>query len=138
MDNCIFCKIIKGQIPAEKVFEDSDVLVILDINPVTEGHALVIPKKHSTDLLGTSDHDAASALAILKKAARVIMEVVGAEGFNVHINNGQAAGQAVMHTHFHIIPRKNQDGLRLWTGSASDQGQRQVLAEKVKTAITNS
>jgi histidine triad (HIT) family protein len=135
MEDCIFCRIISGKVPAEKIFENNEVVAFLDINPVAEGHALVVSKKHFNDLPATPDDVASAMIETTKKASKAIVEVVGAEGFNVHVNTGVAAGQAVKHVHFHIIPRRQDDGLKLWSGLASDPDMRLQLAEKIKTII---
>ena len=112
--DCIFCKIIKGEIPCSKVYEDDKVLCFLDIGPVKKGHTLVVPKKHSATLADDSAEDLAACMKAIKKIAPAIAQAAGADGFNVMNNSGAAAGQAVPHTHFHIIPRHSSDGLRHW------------------------
>lgn len=116
MADCVFCKIIKGEIPCYKVYEDSEVLAFLDINPNTPGHTVVIPKKHSANLIAADNSDLAKVLVVIKKIASAIVAGVGAQGFNLGVNNGQAAGQLVEHVHFHIIPRQAGDGLVHWPG----------------------
>lgn len=103
--NCIFCAIAAGEIPSFKVYEDELVLAYLDINPFTRGHTLVIPKVHSSGLLDTSDETLAAMIVRVKKIAAHLKEKLGADGFNILQNNGEAAGQTVHHLHFHIVPR---------------------------------
>lgn len=110
MSDCIFCRIAAGELPCWRIWEDDRVLVFLDINPVTEGHTLVIPKAHSSDVASMSEQDLAAVIRALKKCAPAVMKAVCAEGFNILNNCGRAAGQAVEHVHFHIIPRKTGDG----------------------------
>ena len=110
MADCIFCKIVAGVIPSEKVYEDSSVLAFMDINPVTRGHVLVIPKRHSTDITQMTDEEAAAVARVLRKVAPAAKAAVGAEGFNLLSNAGRVAGQAVEHVHFHVIPRTTGDG----------------------------
>jgi len=111
MDNCIFCKIVKGEIPAYKVYEDESYIAILDINPAAYGHTLVIPKAHFADVYEVDEEYGAKLLPVLKKAAEAVKEVTGAQGVNILQNNGAVAGQTVMHYHAHIIPRVAGDGL---------------------------
>ena len=103
--NCIFCAIAAGEIPSFKVYEDELVLAYLDINPFAKGHTLVIPKEHSEGILDTDDETLAAVIARVKKVAARLKEKLGADGFNVLQNNGEAAGQTVKHLHFHIVPR---------------------------------
>lgn len=103
--NCIFCAIVAGEIPSFKVYEDDLVLAYLDINPFTKGHTLVIPKTHSANLLETDDETLAAVILRVKKIAAHLKEKLGADGFNILQNNGEAAGQTVHHLHFHIVPR---------------------------------
>jgi len=104
-NDCVFCAIAEAEIPSFKVYEDELVLAYLDINPFTKGHTLVIPKAHSKGLLDTSDETLAAVLARVKKVAAHLKEALHCDGFNILQNNGAAAGQTVMHLHFHIVPR---------------------------------
>ena len=104
-NDCIFCAIASGEIPSFKVYEDDLVLAYLDINPFTKGHTLVIPKAHFTGLLDTDDAVLAAVVARVKKVAAHLKAALPCDGFNILQNNGEAAGQTVMHLHFHIIPR---------------------------------
>jgi len=104
--NCLFCKIIAREIPAEIVFENDHVLAFLDIGPVSEGHTLVIPKVHAENLSAGSREDAQVLMAVVHDIAPKILRAVGADGYNLGMNHGEAAGQEVMHTHIHIMPRK--------------------------------
>ncbi len=111
MADCIFCKIIKGEIPSAKLFDDKKVMAFLDIGPLNKGHALVVTKEHYETLLDTPD-DALSALLLgAKKVARALSSAVGADGFNLIMNNKKVAGQVVPHAHLHVIPRFNGDGI---------------------------
>lgn len=102
---CIFCKIINHEIPSAVVYEDQDVLAILDISQVTKGHTLVMPKKHVRNILEADDETAEACIRTAKMLAKRIVERTGAAGVNVLTNCGEAAGQTVEHLHFHIIPR---------------------------------
>lgn len=110
-DNCIFCKIASGEIPSAKIYEDDKVIVFLDLNPLTPGHALVVPKAHAATLLDLPSGFGEAALAAQAKTGKAQMAALGAEGFNCLQNNFSAAGQEVMHLHWHIIPRKKNDKL---------------------------
>jgi histidine triad (HIT) family protein len=109
MNDCIFCKIVNGEIPAKKVFEDSSVLAFLDINPANPGHTLVIPKKHSEDITTISEPDLFKSIDVVKKVASKLKEKMRVEGVNIVQNNGRVAGQLVNHIHFHVIPRFQGD-----------------------------
>ena len=133
--DCVFCKIINGEIPANKIYEDDKVLAFLDINPVNPGHTLVIPKKHSENLIDTADEDLCAIIKAVKKIAPAIVKTVEAGGFNLGVNNGAAAGQLVNHLHFHIMPRSDNDGLELWPGRPYEEGQAKQIAEKIKKEL---
>src|SRR3989338_4923100 len=106
---CIFCKIVKGEIPSKKVYEDKDTLAFLDINPANPGHTLVVPKKHSEDITKSGEEDISKAMHVVKKIVSDLKEKMSAIGVNVLQNNGKPAGQIVAHTHFHVIPRYPND-----------------------------
>ncbi|MBN1376822.1 HIT family protein [Candidatus Woesearchaeota archaeon] len=112
--DCIFCKIVKGEIPCAKIYEDKEFLAFLSIGPVNKGHTLVIPKEHSKNLFDFPKAEESDLVEFLKKVADAVVKGTGADGFNLSLNNGKAAGQLVFHTHFHIIPRFNNDGLKSW------------------------
>lgn len=111
--DCVFCKIVAGEIPAKKVFEDDALVAFLDVNPVNLGHTLVVPKVHAVDLRETSDTDVARIFTLAKRIGTAASGL-GANGFNIGVNTGTDAGQVVMHTHVHVIPRYHDDGLHLW------------------------
>ena len=104
-DNCIFCKILNGDIPSRKVFEDDDFCVIMDVDPATKGHCLILPKEHYANLLVMPDELAARVLPLAKKVAAHLQETLGCDGINLVQNNGEVAGQTVHHFHMHVIPR---------------------------------
>lgn len=112
-DDCIFCKVAAGEIPSATVYEDDDFRAILDLGPAAKGHTLVIPKSHSDNLLSVEPDTAAKALKVISKTANAIKEALGCDGINVVQNNGEAAGQTVMHLHFHIIPRYKNDSVNI-------------------------
>ncbi len=132
MSNCLFCKIIAGEIPSVNVYEDEYVLAFLDINPVKAGHTLVIPKTHGADVTDSSNEDLAQVMGVVRKIAPKIQQIVGADGFNLMSNTGEAAGQSVFHTHFHIIPRFADDGLPMWEHEGATNEERVALGVKIR------
>lgn len=127
-DNCIFCKIAAGDIPSATIYEDNDFRVILDIEPASKGHALILPKEHYANLYELSDELAAKALIVAKKVITKMTAILGCDGYNVVQNNGEAAGQTVFHFHIHLIPRYKEDDVNIgWK-----QGK---LTEEVKAEI---
>ncbi len=104
-NTCIFCKIVSGDLPSTKIYEDETVLAFMDINPVEEGHALVIPKKHLDPITNVPDNILKEIIAVVKKIASAQLTALNASGVNISQANGSGAGQEVPHIHFHIIPR---------------------------------
>jgi histidine triad (HIT) family protein len=109
MEDCIFCKIIKGEVPSYKIYEDDFVFAFLDINPLAKGHTLIIPKKHKKDIFEVEDLDKIAIVA--KFISKKIKEVLNCEGINIYHASGEAAGQTVFHFHVHIIPRNRGDDI---------------------------
>ena len=137
-DACLFCKIIAGTIPCAKVYEDDHILAFLDISPAAEGHTLVVPKGHYPTLLDVPVCLGAPLLQALQRVAAAVQQATGAEGFNCIQNNFSAAGQMVFHSHWHVIPRADGDGLRAWPGrSYSDGEAMQKLAMSVNSRIAD-
>ncbi len=133
--NCIFCKIVRGDISAFKVYEDSYTLAFLDIAPVTPGHVLVISKLHTANLDDVDDLMLAYMMRAVKKVGQSMRSTLGVKGYNVIVNNGQVAGQLVDHTHIHVIPRYDKDGLTPWPQTKyKDDEARKILA-KLKSNI---
>ncbi len=133
MDNCLFCKIIEGKIPSpNKIYEDKEIIALLDIEPVSSGHTVVIPKKHSENILDTNDNLLKHTILVVKKLANKIKDAVEADGINIHINNYLDAGQVIFHPHIHIIPRFKEDGLRLWDGKKYKEGEMEEIVKKIK------
>ena len=108
--DCIFCKIANGEIPSKTLYEDENFRVILDLSPATKGHALILPKEHYDNLYELPEDTAAGVMKLAKKMAAVMTEKLQADGFNLVQNNGETAGQTVMHFHMHLIPRYEEDG----------------------------
>lgn len=132
MTDCIFCKIIAGEIPSDKVYEDDAVLAFMDIRPVSRGHVLVVPKIHSANILETEDEVAAVVLKQTKKITAAVNKAVGADGFTISTNIGEAAGQTVFHLHFHVIPRSAKDGLKPWPHQEIAPKTRAEIAAEIK------
>lgn len=118
--DCVFCKIVAGEIPCAKVYESETCLAFLDIAPVCPGHALVLPKAHCATLMDLPAELGGDLMETLSKVGKAVMEATGADGLNLMQNNFEAAGQLVHHAHFHLIPRFKEDGLWLWPQSAYD------------------
>ena len=134
--DCLFCKIIRGEIPSYTVFENDDVKAFLDISQVTKGHTLIIPKKHLVNLFDYSQEDAARFLQYIPVVAQAIKKSDPTiKGLNVEVNNGEIAGQVVMHSHIHFIPRFEGDGLKLMTRNNADkynEAKYNEVANKIK------
>lgn len=136
MSDCLFCKIIDGQIPSLKVYEDDHVYAFMDIMPLTKGHTLLIPKTHCKDLFDMSEEVARNLYAAAPKVANAIKSAFNPVGMNTVNNNGAAAGQTVFHYHLHLIPRYDEkDGLKVEWNSRQAEFPTDVLTE-IKEAIT--
>lgn len=119
---CVFCKIIKGELRSYKVYEDEKTLVFLDINPVANGHILVVPKNHYETMEEIPENDLCDLIKAVKKIGMGIKKALEIEGYNVSLNNGRVAGQIIPHFHWHIIPRKENDGLSPWPHKQYEEG----------------
>lgn len=130
-ENCIFCKIAAGEIPSATIYEDDDFRVILDIEPASKGHALILPKDHYANLYELPEELASKALVVAKKVITKMTEIVGCDGYNVLQNNGEAAGQTVFHFHMHLIPRYKEDDVTIkWNpGTLSDELKAEILTK---------
>ncbi len=138
MAECIFCKIItRGEIPSTEVYEDDTVYAFLDINPTNLGHTLVVPKKHYENLFDIPDAELGILGARVKKVAAAVKKAMRADGINISMNNGTAAGQVVPHAHIHIIPRYGNDGFRHWQGRRGyrDENEKAETAIKIKSVL---
>lgn len=132
-DNCIFCKIIGGEIPSHVLYEDEQFKVILDVNPATKGHALILPKEHYANLYELPEETAADAMKLAQRMMRKMTEKLDCDGFNIVQNNGEAAGQTVFHFHMHLIPRYKNDG-EILKYIAGDPGPEEL--ECIKKTLT--
>ena len=134
--DCVFCKIVTGEIPSFTLFEDEATLAFMDINPANEGHALVIPKEHAVDLYSISDEALARTLLTAKKVAAAVARTLNPDGLNLVQCNGPAAAQSVMHFHVHVLPRVKDDGLAMnWGLKLGDIDAIGRLAERIRVWI---
>ncbi|WP_320171439.1 HIT family protein [Maridesulfovibrio sp.] len=134
--DCIFCKIVAGEIPCFKIYETDRLLSFLDIGPVHKGHALVIPKEHYRDIWDLPADLGSEIITATKIAGDAIVKATGADGLNLIMNNNEAAGQLVFHAHMHMIPRFREDGLRHWDQSSYESmDEAQDLALKIEKMI---
>jgi histidine triad (HIT) family protein len=131
MDDCIFCKIIKGEIPCSKIYENETNIAFLDINPVNKGHVLVIPKNHFETYIDLPDDEVSSLALAVKKVAKAVKTGISTDGFNIQMNNHEAAGQVVPHVHFHIVPRFRNDGLKLWDGGEYSENEMEETKKQI-------
>lgn len=130
--DCIFCKIINGEIPCEKVYENEEVLAFLDIAPVNIGHTLVIPKKHFTNIYETREETWTAMTKVVRNISKAIKSTMNVDGINLSMNNDSAAGQVVFHSHIHIIPRIKGDGFGLWHGKRPyNEGEAKDTASRI-------
>ena len=128
-ENCIFCKIAAGEIPAATLYEDEDFRVILDLNPASKGHALILPKEHYRNLSDLDDKLAAKVLVLAKKMTGKMRDVLNCDGYNIVQNNEECAGQSVFHFHMHMIPRYKGDNVGLgWRmGTLTDEDREEIV-----------
>lgn len=137
MSDCIFCRIIAGEIPCDKLYEDETTMAFVDITPVNLGHALVVPKSHHDNLLVTPDESCADIMRTVRRVAKATLAVTGAQAFNLGVNTGAEAGQVVMHTHFHVMPRHAGDGLTHWPKKTLTREEMAETAAKVRAELTS-
>ena len=133
--DCIFCKIVRGELPSTKVYEDEETLAFLDINPVNPGHTLVIPKHHATDLFDAEDADWVALMKTVRIVAHSIERSLSPIGINLAMNNRAGAGQVVFHAHVHVMPRFEGDGHKLWPGRPYAEGEAAETARKIRESI---
>lgn len=130
--DCIFCKIIKGEIPCYKIYEDENTLAFLDISKDVDGHTLVIPKKHVINILDADNQTLEHVITSVKKIANHYVDNCGYSGVNIINANNLPAGQSVFHLHFHIFPRKEQDGADLWPHNDVSTQSFETMQQKLK------
>jgi histidine triad (HIT) family protein len=131
--NCLFCKIVAGEIPSQRIDEDERTVAFMDINPATRGHALVVPREHSPNLLEIGRDDLDATIAAAQRLARTVTERLGADGVTLMNSCGAAAWQTVFHFHIHVIPRYEGDPLRLpWTPAPGDSDEIAAAADALR------
>lgn len=130
--DCIFCKIANGEIPTDKLYEDDKFVAILDAAPATKGHTLIIPKKHHSDLFDMTPEEAAEAMKLARTVAATLREKLHPDGMNMMQNNGEVAGQTVMHYHLHLIPRYLTDPEHInWKPGPADKERLKEIFEEI-------
>ena len=139
-ENCIFCKVVKNEIPRQMLYETEEVLVFLNIKPLSPGHALVVPKKHfsSLQVIPPAENDA--VMNVVQKVALPLAKAAGAESYNLILNNDVVAGQSIPHLHWHIIPRTTQDGLFDWEQFGTREyadGEWESYGEQIRTKLSD-
>ena len=135
--DCIFCKIVSNEIPSIKAYEDDRVLAFMDINPLNEGHLLIVPKAHAATIHEIAEADFLAVMSVTHKLAAAVKKVLNPEGINLLQLNGKAANQVVPHLHVHIVPRWSGDGLTIckWEPFEGDMGKIKDVAEKIRRAV---
>ena len=131
-DNCIFCKIVKGESHSLKIYEDENTLSFMDIAGDVDGHILVIPKKHYTNILDIDNEALCHVMNTVKKISNHLVDKCGYNGINLLNANDKSAGQSVFHYHIHIIPRKNNDGVRAWPKLGKAKHKIEEMHQKLK------
>lgn len=129
---CIFCKIVNGDIPGYVVYEDEHVVGFFDILPISPGHTIIAPKNHVPDVEGLSEAELAGMAIAIKKIGKAVMEGLGVKGYSVFLDNKSAANQHVPHVHFHLVPRAEGDGLERWPQSGYGEGEAEECLKNVK------
>ena len=136
IEECVFCKIIRGEVPSVKLYEDERTYAFMDINPLSSGHSLVIPKHHAENIYVTPSHASGAAMALLSKVSAAINRAVEPEGINILQANGPGANQSVFHIHFHIIPRSTNDGLTMnWALQPGDIDEINAVAQRIRAEL---
>ena len=136
MTDCIFCKIVAGQVPSQRVYEDERVFVFMDAFPVADGHTLVIPKAHAENLFETPTVDLQAVIAVSRRVADALRSVLSPDGLMVFQLNGEAAGQTVFHYHMHLLPRMAGSALALHVRTPGDPERLRTLAGQLAEAVS--
>ena len=134
MEDCIFCKLANGEIETNTLYEDDDFRVIFDASPATEGHVLILPKKHYANVFELTEELASKVYVLAKKVAAALKEITGCNGVNILQNNGEAAGQTVFHFHMHVIPRYHEEILK-WNQKEINQEKVDEIIKKAETLL---
>ena len=131
MEECLFCKIVKGELPSSKIYEDEDTLAFLDLFPVNKGHSLVISKEHYETIFDVPAESLAKISSVMKNVADAVKKGVNADGISIAQSNGKDAGQVIPHIHFHVMPRFKDDGLKLWPQGKYEEGEMDKFKEDI-------
>ena len=131
MEECLFCKIVKGELPSSKLYEDEDTLAFLDLFPVNKGHSLVISKEHYENIFDVPAESLAKISSVMKNVADAVKKGVNADGISIAQSNGKDAGQVIPHIHFHVMPRFKDDGLKLWPQGKYEEGEMDKFKEDI-------
>jgi histidine triad (HIT) family protein len=136
---CVFCRILRGELAAQRVHEDEACVAILDVNPVAPGHVLVLPREHHETWIELPDELAGRVARTSRIVARAVLAATGAAGFNLLVNNGRCSGQAIPHAHVHVIPRREADGVKFnWPARQADPASLEVQAERIRQALRSN
>ena len=136
MEECVFCKIVSGRIPAAMLLETDKVVSFLDIRPVNPGHALVVLRRHASSLLELDQAELHTLMFVARRVAGAVLEATGAPAFNLLLNNGRPAGQIIEHVHMHVIPRREDDGFDLgWRQLEYAEGEMERLQEEIRRRL---
>ena len=131
MEDCLFCKIVKGELPSSKIYEDKETLAFLDLFPVNKGHSLVISKEHYENIFDVPEESLSKISSVVKKVAGAVKKGVNADGISIAQSNGKPAGQVIFHIHFHIIPRFKEDGLKLWPQGKYNENEMEEYTDNI-------
>lgn len=134
-ENCIFCKILSGDIPSTTVYEDESFQAILDVNPAARGHVIILPKNHAPNIFELPDEDASKIMIVAKKIASALRAAYHCDGVNILQNNGEAAGQTVFHLHVHVIPRLKGDTVDIGWAKGDMPEDPAAIAEEIKANL---
>lgn len=134
-DDCLFCKIVAGDIPAQMVFEDEYAIAFMDINPVNPGHVLVVPKEHTNEITDMPNEAVGRLFRLVQHVAKGVREAVDAPGFNIGVNTGPEAGQIIFHTHVHVMPRFENDGHRHWEKKKVPEEEMARVADSIRATL---
>ena len=135
MEECLFCKIVKGELPSSKLYEDEDTLAFLDLFPVNKGHSLVISKEHYENIFDVPEETLSKVSSVMKNVADAVKKGVNADGISIAQSNGKDAGQVISHIHFHIMPRFKDDGLKLWPQGKYEEGEMDKFKEDISKIL---
>jgi histidine triad (HIT) family protein len=136
MADCIFCKIVRGELPSHKVHEDEKTFAFLDINPVNPGHTLVIPKKHTLDVFEIEESEWDAVMRTVRTISHALEKSLAPSGINLAMNNRSGAGQVVFHAHVHVMPRYENDGHELWKGRPYKEGEAALISGKILNELS--